>query len=75
MEWSGLHDTVLAREVMVTEPFVYKKGSQERGKAWSDVAENSNASTEVKFNVSQGQGGKWLCKLTHEYFYFVKNSS
>ena len=38
MEWTEKHDVVLCREVLVVEPFKFKKGSVEKGKVWTEIA-------------------------------------
>ena len=53
MEWTQTHDTSLCREVLLEEPYKYKKGSNERGKKWTKIAEALNKSEEVKFKVTQ----------------------
>lgn len=41
------------REVLLEEPYKYKKGSNKKGKKWTDEAEALNKSEEVKFKVTQ----------------------
>ena len=53
MEWTEMHDTLLCREVLLEEPYKYKKGSNEKGKKWTEIAEALNKSEEVKFKVTQ----------------------
>ena len=53
MEWTEIHDTLLCREVLLEEPYKYNKGSNERGKKWSEIAEALNKNQEVKFKVTQ----------------------
>ena len=53
MEWTEIHDTLLCREVLLEEPYKYKKGSNEKGKKWSEIAEALNKNQEVKFKVTQ----------------------
>ena len=53
MEWTGIHDTLLCREVLLEEPYKYKKGSNVKGKRWSEIAEALNKNQEVKFKVTQ----------------------
>ena len=53
MEWTEVHDTLLCREVLLEEPYKYKKGSNEKGKKWTEIAEALNKSEEVKFKVTQ----------------------
>ena len=53
MEWTEIHDTLLCREVLLEEPYKYKKGSNERGKKWTEIAEALNKGEEVKFKVTQ----------------------
>lgn len=53
MEWTEMHDTLLCREVLLEEPYKFKKGSNERGKKWTELAEALNKNGEVKFKVTQ----------------------
>ena len=53
MEWTEVHDTLLCHEVLLEEPYKYKKGSNEKGKKWTEIAEALNKSEEVKFKVTQ----------------------
>ena len=53
MEWTEKHDVRLCREVLVVEPFKLKKGSVEKGKLWSNIADSLNASKELRFKVNQ----------------------
>lgn len=53
MEWTEIHDALLCHEVLLEEPYKYKKGSNERGKKWTKIAEALNKSEEVKFKVTQ----------------------
>ncbi|CAH3157413.1 unnamed protein product [Pocillopora meandrina] len=38
MYWTKAHDTLLCREVLALEPYKHKKGSNEAGKIWTDIA-------------------------------------
>ena len=51
MEWTEQKDVILAREILLCEPFKYRAGSKERGSAWSQIANNLN--THPGFTVSQ----------------------
>jgi len=42
MKWTGEHDIVLVREILLFEPFSYKHGSEERGKCWEQIAVSLN---------------------------------
>lgn len=53
MDWTEKHDIYLCREVLVVEPFRFRKGSVEKGKLWSNISESLNASTELRFKVNQ----------------------
>lgn len=53
MEWTERHDIVLAREILVSEPFKYKKGSIDKGKAWFIIADPLNSCLDLQFKVSQ----------------------
>ena len=51
MEWTEQKDVMLAREILLGEPFKCRAGSKERGSAWSQIANNLN--THPGFTVSQ----------------------
>lgn len=53
MEWTETHDVLLCRETLVEEPYKFKKGSADRGKSWTKIAEILNKNNEVKFKVAQ----------------------
>lgn len=53
MEWTEKHDVLLCREILLTEPYRYKKGSVDKGKAWSTIADTLNCSQDLKFKVTQ----------------------
>ena len=54
MEWTAEHDVTLGREISLVNPFKNRKRSVERGTAWKQIASNLNASSNMKFAVSQG---------------------
>ena len=47
MKWTEKHDVVLCREVLVVEPFKFKKGSVEKGKVWTEIAASLNSCREL----------------------------
>lgn len=51
MEWTEQKDMMLAREILLCEPFKCRASSKERGSAWSQIANNLN--THPGFTVSQ----------------------
>ncbi|CAH3178511.1 unnamed protein product [Porites lobata] len=51
MEWTEPKGVMLAREILLCEPFKYRAGSKERGSVWSQIATNLN--THPGFTVSQ----------------------
>jgi len=51
MIWTEQHDTMLCCEIMFSNPFTFRKGSQGRGKLWQKIAESLNPSTTHKFCV------------------------
>ena len=55
MYWTKAHDTLLCREVLALEPYKYKKGSNEAGKIWTDMAQSLKNCQQLKFkqNLSQ----------------------
>ena len=53
MEWTNVHDKLLCREVLVIEPYRFKKGTVERGNLWTAIADNLINVQEIKFKVKQ----------------------
>ena len=37
MRWTEEHDILFLREILLQEPYQYKRGSIERGKSWEKV--------------------------------------
>ena len=52
MRWTEKHDIFFLRELLVNEPYLYKKGSAERGKCYENLSQILNSATEIKFKVS-----------------------
>ena len=53
MEWTEEHDNCLCQEILVLEPFKYKKGSISRGQIWAKIAVNLNSLKIPRFKVSK----------------------
>lgn len=55
MYWTKAHDTLLCREVLALEPYKHKKGSNEAGKIWTDIAQSLKNCQQLKLkqNLSQ----------------------
>lgn len=53
MEWTEEHDNCLCQEILVLEPFKYKKGSISRGQMWEKIANNLNGLELPRFKVSK----------------------
>ena len=55
MYWTKVHDTLLCREVLALELYKHKKGSNEAGKIWTDVAQSLKNCQQLKFkqNLSE----------------------
>ena len=41
MEWTEDHDLLLMREMMISDLFLYKNGSPNRGLVWDSIVENN----------------------------------
>ena len=67
MEWTAEHDVTLGREISLVNPFKNRKGSVERGTAWKQIASNLNASSNMKFAVSQRSVRDHLLLLQKKY--------
>ena len=53
MEWTTAHDVLPCRENLVEEFYKFKKGSNDRGRIWTQISENLKSVTLVKFEVNQ----------------------
>ena len=53
MQWKPEHDAILLREVLASDLYSTRKGSSERGKIWSQLAEKLNEVSSCKFIVTQ----------------------
>ncbi|CAH3114323.1 unnamed protein product [Pocillopora meandrina] len=51
MYWTKAHDTLLCREVLALEPYKHKKGSNEAGKIWTDIAQSLKNCQQLKFKL------------------------
>lgn len=67
MEWTEIHDALLCRDVLLEEPYKYKKGSNEKGKKWIEIAKDLNKSEEVKFKVTQRGVRERMERLQKKY--------
>ena len=52
-KWSKDHDVLLAREILVCEPFKFKSRSRESGQAWEVITKHLNAIEVPRFRVSE----------------------
>ena len=57
MQWSKQHDILLAREVLAMEACNYKKGSNEIGKKWTDIAASLKTNQEINYKPNLSQRG------------------
>ena len=53
MEWTEEHDNCLCQEILVLEPFKYKKESISRGQIWEKIANNLNGIELPRLKVSK----------------------
>ena len=50
--WKKWHEEILLAEVSTVEPYKFKFGSKERGKAWREVSDNLNALKDLGFKTT-----------------------
>ena len=50
--WKKWHEEILLTEVSTVEPYKFKFGSKERGKAWREVSDNLNALKDLGFKTT-----------------------
>ena len=67
MRWTAEHDTLFLRELLVHEPYQYRKGSAERGKLWEQLADALNRIPNIYFRVSQRSVRDHLKTLMDNY--------
>ncbi|XP_067042243.1 golgin subfamily A member 6-like protein 6 isoform X1 [Acropora muricata] len=55
MQWTKAQDVLLCRQVLALEPYKHKKGSNEAGKIWTDIAQSLKECEHMNFkeNLSQ----------------------
>ena len=55
MQWTREHDILLCREVLALEIYKHKKGTNEAGRLWDEIARNLRGCQTVRFksNLSQ----------------------
>ena len=55
MQWTREHDILLCREVLALEVYKHKKGTNEAGRLWDEIAKNLRGCQTVRFksNLSQ----------------------
>ncbi|XP_065650335.1 uncharacterized protein LOC136078489 [Hydra vulgaris] len=51
--WTDTHDDLMIREILVIEPYKYKRGSTKRGDAWTKISDILNSIESPKFRVNQ----------------------
>ena len=52
MEWSTVHDVLLCREMLATNPFQAKRKTTQRAKMWETIAQHLEEIDEPKFKVT-----------------------
>ncbi|CAH3124319.1 unnamed protein product [Porites lobata] len=57
MFWTDRHDVILCREILIHNPFHYKKSSIQRGQVWNDIAERLVAVDEERFKSDLDRRG------------------
>lgn len=67
MEWKPEHNVIFLREVFASDLFSTRKGSTERGKIWSQIAERLNEAPSCKFSVRQKSLRDHLKLLMQKY--------
>ena len=67
MQWKSEHDAIFLREVLASDLYSIHKGSSERGKIWSQLAEKLNEVSNCKFNVTQKSLRDRLKLLTQKH--------
>ena len=53
LTWTTAHDVLLCKEILVQKFYKFKKGSNESGRIWTQISENLNSVTTIKFKLNQ----------------------
>ena len=61
------HDSALAREVLLLEPYRHKARTVERGKVWQTIADNLNSHAMLRFVVTKKSVREHLKLLLDKY--------
>ena len=67
MQWKPEHDAIFLRKVLASDLYSTHKGSSERGKIWSQLAEKLNEVSSCKFIVTQKSLRDRLKLLTQKH--------
>ena len=67
MEWTEEHDTQLAREVLLSEPFRFKPRTVERGNVWQEIANRLNENRLIHFQVTKGSTREHFSLLLEKF--------
>ena len=67
MQWKPEHDAIFLREVLASDLCSTHKGSSERGRIWSQLAEKLNEVSSCKFIVTQKSLRDHLKLLTQRH--------
>ena len=67
MQRKSEHDAIFLREVLASDLYSTRKGSSERGKIWSQLAEKLNEVSSCKFIVTQKSLRDRLKLLTQKH--------
>lgn len=67
MEWTEEHDTQLAREVLLSEPFRFKPRTVERGNVWQEIANRLNENRLIHFQVTKGSTREHFTLLLEKF--------
>ena len=63
MEWSEVHDLILAKEVRLSEPWNYKARTVDRGKVWTEIADRLNKEGPEGVKWELGFSSFWAGKM------------
>ena len=73
MEWTKSMTFIYVREIIVVEPFQFKKGTVARGQLWTKIAESLNSCKELKFRIGLRSVRERFTEIQKEYL--LKNST
>ena len=73
MKWTRKHDCLFVRELLLSEPWKYKKGTPERKEIWANIAASLEQVQDPKFKTDKHSVRDRFNKLIKDHKKKVKD--